>query len=695
MATIAEATQLAVEHQRAGRLDQAEQIYRQILDMDPKQADAWHLVGVLAYQRGKNDLAIEQIRKAIALQPAAAPYHNNLGLAYRASHQLAEARSCHEEALRLDAGYAAAHANLGYILREQSRLPEALDCYRQAIRLRPDYAAAHHGLGVVFQDLGRLAEAVTSYDEALRLQPAMADAHYHRAEALEDLGQLQEALDGYQQAVRCQPGHVDAFHSAGCLLENLGRNDEAQEWRLRPFHTVADDGARIRALLATPHVFVSEEQMRSQRRSMENALSALEQVKLSIADPLTEVNATNFYSAYHGLNDRDLQVRLAALHARATPSLMYVSPYCREPGGDRAGGELRVGFISNFLHMHTIGEVNLGFIRNLSREICRVILLQPPGPNDDVARLIRASADQVVTLPVNLAAAREIIAQQQLDVLFYTDIGMDPFTYYLAFARLARVQCTTWGHPETTGIPTIDYYISGVDLEPPGADEHYSERLIRLRSLPTYYHKLSLLPPARTRRFFGLEDDDHLYLCSQAPFKLHPSFDAMLGKILRADPRGRLLFIRGQNPQWTHQLLRRFHRSLPGLMDRISFIPHQSGRDYMHLLTVCDVLLDSTHFGGGNTHFKAFTVGAAVVTLPGAFARSRVASACYRKIGVLDCIAADEADYVRIALRLGTDAPWRDEIRRRIREASPVLFEDDSVVRELEQFFVQATSQNL
>jgi predicted O-linked N-acetylglucosamine transferase (SPINDLY family) len=214
-----------------------------------------------------------------------------------------------------------------------------------------------------------------------------------------------------------------------------------------------------------------------------------------------------------------------------------------------------------------------------------------------------------------------------------------------------------------------------------------------LRGLPTFYHKLALLPPARTRSFFELKEEDHLYLCSQAPFKLHPSFDAVLAEILGADPSGRLLFVRSQNPQWTHQLLRRFHRSLPGLVNRIQFMPHQSGRDYMHLLAACDVLLDSTHFGGGNTHFKAFAVGAPVVTLPGAFARSRVASACYRKMGVLDCIAADEADYVRIAVRLGTDVPWREEIRRRIREASSVLYEDMSVVRELEQFFIRAVNQ--
>jgi len=455
-----------------------------------------------------------------------------------------------------------------------------------------------------------------------------------------------------------------------------------------------EDGAKIRAVLATPAIFQSAEEMRQQRQRLEEGLAALEQESLSIDDPLIEVNTTNFYAAYHGLNDRSLQARLATLYLRATPSLACVAPHCRQDGEDKPRrSPLRVGFVSCFLHMHTIGEVNVGIIRNLSRKLCRVVLLRPASPEHPVARLIRESADEVVTLSPSLEAARKEIADKRLDVLFYTDIGMEPFTYFLAFARLAPVQCVTWGHPVTTGIPTIDYYLSSVDLEPPGAEEQYSERLVRLRGLPTYYYAPAFFPPAKTRQHFGLAEDDHLYMCPQAPFKVHPDYDALLGEILRADPRGRVLFIRSQNPEWTPQLLARFRRTLPDTVERIQFLPHQGGQDYLHLLAVCDVLLDTTHFGGGNTTFKAFSVGAPIVTLPGEFARGRVTSACYRKMGVLDCIAADRQDYVKIALRLGTDPGWRQEVKSRIEAARGVLYEDAGLLRELEQFFLEATAQ--
>jgi CRISPR-associated protein Csy1 len=152
------------------------------------------------------------------------------------------------------------------------------------------------------------------------------------------------------------------------------------------------------------------------------------------------------------------------------------------------------------------------------------------------------------------------------------------------------------------------------------------------------------------------------------------------------------LFIRGQDPNWTHQLVRRFQRTLPREVERIQFLAHQGGQAYLHLLNVCDVLLDTTHFGGGNTAFKAFSVGAPIVTLRTEFARGNATSACYRKMGVLDCVAADRADYVRIALRLANDRPWRDDVCGRIRSARGVLFENTDVLRELEQFFALAVS---
>ena len=143
-----------------------------------------------------------------------------------------------------------------------------------------------------------------------------------------------------------------------------------------------------------------------------------------------------------------------------------------------------------------------------------------------------------VEVPTNLPAARQAIAGQRLDVLYYADIGMDPVTYSLAFSRLAPVQCVTWGHPVTTGLDTIDYFISMDAAEPEDAAEHYTETLVRLKALSVYYYRPE--PPAslKDRAAFGLPEECHLYSCPQTLFKLHPEFDDLLGAILRRDPQG-------------------------------------------------------------------------------------------------------------------------------------------------------------
>src|SRR5262249_36956635 len=154
-----------------------------------------------------------------------------------------------------------------------------------------------------------------------------------------------------------------------------------------------------------------------------------------------------------------------------------------------------------------------------------------------LAQSIRQAADNYLVVPTHVRRARQTIADQKLDVLFYSDIGMDSHTYSLAFHRLARVQCVTWGHPVTTGVPNIDYFLSSELLEADDADGHYTEHLVRLPSLPTYYYRPQMPPQSRSRADYGLPGEGSLYLCPQSLFKFHPDFDVLLGAILSRDPK--------------------------------------------------------------------------------------------------------------------------------------------------------------
>ena len=289
-------------------------------------------------------------------------------------------------------------------------------------------------------------------------------------------------------------------------------------------------------------------------------------------------------------------------------------------------------------------------------------------------------------MPKHLPSARRLIAEQRLDVLVYADIGMESFTYTLAFSRLAPVQCVTLGHPVTTGIDTIDYYLSAEDLETPESDNDYTEKLVRLKKLPICYYRPAIAPP-RGREHFGLGRQDHLYACTQSLFKFHPEFDETLAGILRADPRGTLVLFQGQRPHWDELLQQRFRAVMPDVAGRIRFLPRLKFDDYTSLVAAADVLLDTRHFGGGNTSFEAFAVGTPIVTMPSRMLRGRITFALYKQMNVLDCVAQSTAEYIDIALRLGQDADQRQTISNKILESGSELFESTKGIRELEQFF--------
>ena len=246
MATVSEALTIALMHHQSGRFQAAEHLYRQVLAAAPNQADAIHLLGVLAHQMGKHEVAVEYIKRAIELQENACAFHNNLGEAYRALQRTAEAAASYRRALELKPDYAEAHNNLGNALRAQGKPDEAIACYRRALELKPDFAEACYNLGAALEDLGDRDEAAVCYRRALELKPNYAEASYNlgnlvggreklaaggvcfrRALELRDQKDVTEEVALYRRALELNPDFAEAHNNLGNALRKLGKFDEA------------------------------------------------------------------------------------------------------------------------------------------------------------------------------------------------------------------------------------------------------------------------------------------------------------------------------------------------------------------------------------------------------------------------------------------------------------------------------------
>jgi tetratricopeptide (TPR) repeat protein len=227
MATIPEALAIAAQHHQAGRLQAAEQIYRQVLQAEPNHADAWYLLGVVARQTGKHAIAAACIERAIELKNDVPAFHVNLGEAYRALRRIPEALACYDRALKLNPDSAQTHYNLGNLWREQGKLDEAIACFRRALELQPELVQAHNNLGAALRDQGKLDEAIASCRRALELKPDHATAHYNLGNLLRDQGRPDEALASYRRALELKPDFAAAQINAGNAWKDLDNLDAA------------------------------------------------------------------------------------------------------------------------------------------------------------------------------------------------------------------------------------------------------------------------------------------------------------------------------------------------------------------------------------------------------------------------------------------------------------------------------------
>jgi len=760
MATITEALQIAVKHHQAGQLAQAEQIYRQVLSVDPKEPNALHLLGVIANQVGKPDVAIQYISAAIAINGGDSMYFNNLGEVYRSLGRSAEAESAYRKALELTPTHADAWNNLGILMQSKADFAGAEASYRRALELRPNFPTVLNNLSVALKQQGQAAEAAQLLDEALRLMPDFIDALVNRGVLYADENRLEQAEKCYRKVLALDPSNSKAQNNLGAMLNNQGREVEAAKCyqialksdpknygaafnlgviykrrlqlsdaerllrralELRPNEVEAlnqltyvlisdgqyeealatldrlialdpQPGHRIKRALVVPVIFDSPEQLEASRERVRTEVAKLAAADFHIDDPLTSIGMTSFFLAYHGQNDRELLSDIARMIAKIGPSLEYVAPHCLGAAKTPGKRPIKIGMISRFWYRHPIGKVYCGIIERLNRQNVSVVLFRFTAPEDQEAERINQAADKVVLLPSSISAARELIAKEELDLLFYTDLGMDPWTYFLAFARLAPVQCVTGGHPDTSGIPAIDYFISQADLEPADGDDHYSERLVRMEQ-PAVYYSRPKRGAMRDRQFFGWQEDERIYLCPQALFKVHPDFDRLVGEILRSDERGRVVFFNGLHPAWAEQLRRRINRSIPDVATRVTFQPRQPFDDFIEALTLADAILDTTCFNGGTTSMDALALGLPIVTLPGRFMRGRQTRALYCLLGVMDLVAANEREYVELALRLAQDRAWRESIGARLLAAGDRLFDRRDGTLELERFFLRAVDE--
>ena len=680
-----------------GRSAEAESVYRQILSLEPYHVGALTNIGAMLTDQERFEEADNILTPALSW-----PSRSSAILTYLMNARLGLGRmDLAEEAAKALVTIAPAQSAAWTILagaaRKSGRLEEALNGFRKALATNPLSAEAHKDLGVAYLDLGRTGEGIEALKTAVAIAPDNPEALLNLGNALEmsntalDPNITLSAIELYKKALDIAPKSIGILFNLANSYKRIARLEEARECCRKIEEINGIGGISVRKLLIGPRVYPSIAAMSSYRQQLIDGLDKLQTEGVTIEDPVTEVGEIGFGLAYHNMNDVEIQSRIARFYLASVPNLDWTAPHCRKYGPRAKGQKLRVGMISSYLHNRTMDNLNERFLRDLSREKFEVVLFRPGGVADEKSESIDRYADKVCRLVNHLDTARRTVASEECDVLFFFEIGMVTLTYFLAFARLAPVQCVTWGHPDTTGIPNMDFFLSSRLLEPANAQEHYSERLVMLSYPPAAITLRTTGGVSSARDWIGVPSGARIYACPQNLMKFHPDFDSALAQILRQDPMGYVVITTSAIDAWRPALLDRISKAFPDVAERIVFLPQMAHEKFMSLLDAADVVIDPFYFSGGNSTHEALALGAPVVTWPGPYMRGRVSLGLYKKMGFEELICADPDEYVRTAIRVANDKEWRSNLKETIRTKSVILFDDPTIVRELEDFFIAAT----
>ena len=549
-----------------------------------------------------------------------------------------------------------------------------------------------------------LAIAATAADRALAAAPTVRDA------ALRQLADVQrQAGDRDAETATCRRLVALAPDSPPALAA-LGRalwyGAKPQEGLALLDHALAVDPQRIetkwlRCMLTLLPLFPDQNRIAACRHEyaahladLSRDLAAAAPDRLAAVEPM--IGDTNpFFLAYHMQDDRTLQALYGRMVSDAMQRLYPLPP--PDPFARRAASErIHVGFVSGYFWRHSNWKLRRSWLRRFDRTRFHVSGYHVGPERDAFTEELAGYCDVFRHLPGDFAAMVAALRGGAEDALIYPEIGMHRDTLKLAALRLAPVQAMSYGHPSTTGLPTMDFFLTSDLMEPPEGEAYYTERLVRLPGLSFAY--LPLPPPAEASRTeFGLPEDRVLYLCAQTPQKYLPEADDLWPAIAARLPDAVFVFVEGA-PLYDTGILRdrlkaAFGRAGLDYAAHVRFVPHMPFDRYQRLNRVCDVFLDAIGWSGMNTAIEAVQYGMPVVTLPGRFMRARHALGILRMLGIAETVAHDRDAYVAIAVRLGADPAWRAEIRARTLAAKGRIEDDAESVDGLMRFVETAVGR--
>lgn len=651
-----------------------------LLSRHPDHPNLLALRANAANAAGDLDAMIAALERLIALRPniqftrMLADAHNLRGSRSRTRGDAQAALDDFRRACAIEPAHGLAWFNAGLALVDLERPDEAAMQFERHLHLRPDdrIAAFWHAL----------VRGERHVSEWLRQHPEGPPDHTVAAERLARHGMVETAAAALTQ---CGPdGDLDAadralvtlHQRAACMAIDaaapavIAARRAANQPSLR---------AELVAALRLPAIHDSTSSLLAHRRRYEQGLEELENrwtddYLRRAAPRLEDLAHSNFLLAYQGLHDRALQAEFGRLLERAVRANW---PALAEMPGHAV--PRRIGLLSSCWRHCTAGMYFSGWIDWLVEAGHEVVLYQLGPKRDAWTDRCAAWATRFRFLDGSLAEAATTIRDDELSLLIYPELGMDARLLPLAALRLAPHQAVAWGHPVTSGMPSIDTFVSCASMEPDDAATHYTEALLALPGLGVDYRRPDLPPPLPAESF-GLDPARPRILVPQSLFKLHPDGDAVLVSIATHRADAQFVLFGAEVSEWNTLFRARvggaFAQAGLDAERSIRWLPLGNRDRFLQVNQACDLVLDSLHWSGGNTSLDALCCGLPIVACPGDTMRSRQSTAMLTRLGLAaDLVTTDAAAQAEQVVALLGDPDQRHGLATKIRDRRDTLFD--------------------
>ncbi len=662
--------------------------FQEVLKIQPHNPDALHILGIISSQQGDHHQGIEYLQRAIS-RNANPTFFNNLGLIFAKIQNWNHSIHQYRMALKLAPDFNHASYNLGIAYRQLKQYDAAIQLYKKLSKKNPRDDKAFFNWGGILIAQGKYKSALPILQQCIEINPSHHGAWKNMAFLHEHWENWIEAEKSFKKSCELQPQDQESFLDLVSFYQKTGNYTAIEDFQQQIKH-LSDQNPWMKWHLALlePIIFDSNIDILDYRKKCENLLQEFQSNPPNISPQLLNKFTLKapFILHYTGMDETKLRTdfghffenyfnKIRQAHSRKT-KVANTIPH--------------IGFVVTSGHEGVFLKCMKGIVNQLNTDKYKITIVcsEPNGPaifRDSIP----SDKIQLLPIPKEIELAQEIMELANFDLLYYWEIGTDNLNYFLPFLGIAPIQCTSWGWPLTSGIPTVQYFLSSEKLETPESEKFYTEKLIQFKRLPTYYFRPELPIELKSKAHFGLPEDRTIYACVQNYKKIHPDMDQVFAKILEKDTHGILVILGSKHDLITDRLKNRISKHIPDASSRLYVMPRLSQEEYMSILQLSDVVLDTFYYNGGaNSVADLFATKTPYVTYQWKFHRGRYGAAAYLQANIENApIALNPEEYTDLAIKLGTSASYRSSISAQMEKMSYEIFEDTEAVSELENFF--------